>query len=151
MFLVLALINLNLLPIANGSPAVPTRWTPGNWNGQVGPGVDLLSIFKNNTLSAHPTAISIPNKTCAIDCTRYPINGEVKSWFPIQITATITAATVYYIVNTKNNVTREVTLTNTEADLSNFTAPTDTNSLGTRTFMVTDVAPDGIGSTTFPV
>ena len=79
------------------------------------------------------------------------MQGVVKSWLPISITATITAATVIHIVNPKSNTTRDVTITNSAADPTNHTAPIETNSLGTRTFLVTDVAPDGTGSITFPV
>ncbi|KAL9629961.1 MAG: hypothetical protein Q9164_006645, partial [Protoblastenia rupestris] len=107
------------------------------------------SRYSNSTTTK--PLLGTGTNACTADCVRSNSAPYASLWFTLNFTATITAETVVNVVNTKRNTTRTTTITNSEADLSNYTAITDTNSAGTRTYLVTDVAPDGSGSTTFPV
>lgn len=74
---------------------------------------------------ANSTRITIPNASgtagCPTSCYREvgPL-GSV-TWTSKFISATITAETLVYVVNKKNNSTRTETITNTEVDLKDYT------------------------------
>ena len=93
-------------------------------------------------------AASTPTRTgfCAAGCTRLQDVQEYL-WHTQQIAATVTAATVIYIVDQNQQTISTKTVTNTELDLANRTTPTDVNSAGTRTTKITASSLDGVGST----
>ncbi|KAM0805456.1 hypothetical protein BDR22DRAFT_969163 [Usnea florida] len=81
--------------------------------------VPYLTTFANSTKITFPSAAGTTG--CPSNCTRNDeILGSV-TWTPGTITATITAETLVYVVNKKNNSTRTETITNTEADLRDYT------------------------------
>ena len=94
------------------------------------------------------SAASAPTSTgfCAAGCTRLQDMQEYL-WHTQQIAATITAATVIYVVDQNQQTISTKTVTNTELNLANITTPTDVNSAGTRTTVITASSLDGVGST----
>lgn len=58
------------------------------------------------------------------------------TWSKKFITTTITAETLLFVVNRRTNSTKTTTVYNTEVDLTNYTALTNTNSAGTQTTSV---------------
>ena len=68
-------------------------------------------------------------------------------WHTQHIAATVTAATVIYVVDQNQQTISTKTVTNTELNLANITTPTDVNSAGTRTTKITASSLDGVGST----
>lgn len=77
------------------------------------------ATFANSTKITFPSAAGTAG--CPSNCTRN--NGPLGSitWTAKTITATITAETLVYVVNKKNNSTRTETITNTEVDLKDYT------------------------------
>lgn len=77
------------------------------------------------TTSPNSTRISFPNTAeitgCPSNCSRNigPL-GSI-TWTGRTVTETITAETLVYVVNKKNNSTRTETITNTEVNLKNYT------------------------------
>lgn len=70
---------------------------------------------------------------CPAQCTRDVEVISTLYWSQKSVTATITAETLMFVVNRMYNTTKTTTITNTEVDLSDYTAVSDTNSAGTRT------------------
>ena len=89
------------------------------------------------------------NATCSPSCVRNNGYLNYQYWGEIPVSTTITVETVVTIINRQKDTTRTTTISNSEVDLSNVTMPTDVNSAGTRTYLVTDFKPDGKGFTTF--
>ena len=77
-------------------------------------GLITIATFANSTDAAGTT-------DCPTKCSREvgPL-GSV-TWTSKFVSATITAETLVYVVNKKNNSTRTETITNTEVDLKNYT------------------------------
>ena len=98
--------------------------------------------------SSSLSAASVPTSTgfCAAGCTRLQDVQEYL-WHTQQIAATVTAATVIYVVDQNQQTISTKTVTNTELNLANITTPTDVNSAGTRTTKITASSLDGVGST----
>ena len=81
--------------------------------------IKTAATFANSTRITFANAAGTTN--CPTNCTREigPL-GSV-TWTSKAITATITAETLVYVVNKKDNSTRTETITNTEVDLKNYT------------------------------
>ena len=58
---------------------------------------------------------------CPLQCLRKAEGVSYVSWQKNMITKTITAETLVFVVNGKTNSTRTTTITNTEADLADYT------------------------------
>ena len=82
-------------------------------------GLITIATFANSTRIAFPDAAGTTD--CPTHCSREvgPL-GSV-TWTSKFVSATITAETLVYVVNKKNNSTRTETITNTEVDLKNYT------------------------------
>ena len=78
-----------------------------------------IATFANSTRIAFPNAAGTTD--CPTSCYRGvgPL-GSV-TWTSKFVSATITAETLVYVVNKKNNSTRTETITNTEVDLKGYT------------------------------
>jgi hypothetical protein len=87
----------------------------------------LLTLCANSVLSQN---------TCRSNCTIVGApHGYVVEWFAIDVSTTITAATVVQIVNTDLDTTRFSTIHNQLP--SGYQLPTNTNEQGTHTELVT--------------
>lgn len=82
-------------------------------------GLIETAMFANSTRITFANAAGTTG--CPTNCTREigPL-GSV-TWTGRTITATVTAETLVYVVNKKNNSTRTETITNTEVDLLDYT------------------------------
>ena len=83
-----------------------------------------VATFANSTRIAFPDAAETTG--CPTHCSREvgPL-GSV-TWTSKTISATVTAETLVYVVNKKNNNTRTETITNTEVNLKDYTPLTAT-------------------------
>lgn len=81
--------------------------------------VPYPTTLANSTRTTFPSAAGTTG--CPSNCTLN--NGPLGSitWTARTITATITAETIVYVVNKRNNSTRTETITNTEVELENYT------------------------------
>ena len=91
------------------------------------------------------------SQACAPDCVRDAGAFELFQWSTLPVSETITAATVITVINKRTNSTRVITETNSEINLDDYPRPTNTNSDGTVTVKVTDLASDGKGTTVVTV
>lgn len=82
-------------------------------------GLIKTATFANSTRITFANAAGTTG--CPTNCTREigPL-GSI-TWTAKTITATVTAETLVYVVNKKNNSTRTETITNTEVDLLDYT------------------------------
>ena len=82
-------------------------------------GLINIATFANSTRITFPIAAGTTG--CPTNCSRGvgPL-GSV-TWTSKTVTETITAETLVYVLNKKNNSTRTETITNTEVDLKNYT------------------------------
>lgn len=102
--------------IATTSP-YPSRSRTVCWYNRHG--LIRTATFTNSTRITFANAAGTTD--CPISCYREvgPL-GSV-TWTGKTITATVTAETLVYVVNKKNNSTRTETITNTEVDLLDYT------------------------------
>ena len=107
------------------------------------------NICKYDTSSGVTSPLSAftnaPKGACGPLCVSQGPAQALYGWSQIPVSATITAETVVTIINKRKNSTRVEIVTNTEADLTNFTKPIDVGSDGTRTQLVTDLNARGDG------
>ncbi|MDI1490443.1 MAG: hypothetical protein OHK93_001646 [Ramalina farinacea] len=85
---------------------------------------------------------------CSLSCSSNIGQLTINYWTPLSIATTITAETVVTIINKKSNSTRVTTVTNQEVDFSKYPKPTNLNSDGIQTTLITDVDERGSGFTT---
>ena len=91
----------------------------------------------------------VANGSCQASCVYTVPSVSYNWWDPVSITETVTAETIVTVINRKRNTTTFSTVSNPSWDPSKHPKPTDLNSDGTRTAVITDMAPFGSSSTTY--
>ena len=91
----------------------------------------------------------VANGSCQASCVYTVPSVSYNWWDPVSITETVTAETIVTVINRKKNTTSFSTIPNPSWDPSKHPKPTDLNSDGTRTAIITDMAPFGSSSTTY--
>ena len=99
-------------PYPSKSPSAYIYYTPTH-------GLIKTATFANSTRIAFPAAAGTTG--CPTNCTRNVGPLGSLTWTARTITATITAETLVYVVNKKNNSTRTKTITNTGVELKDYT------------------------------
>lgn len=89
------------------------------------------------------------NGSCQASCVYTVPSVSYHWWDPVSITETVTAETIVTVINRKKNTTSFSTVSNPSWDPSKHPKPTDLNSDGTRTAVITDMASFGSSSTTY--
>ena len=115
----LALHLLLTIPLSTATTTIPYPSKSPAAHSYPTHGLIKTATLANSTRIAFPSAAGTTG--CPSNCTRNVGPLGSLTWTARTITATITAETLVYVVNKKNNSTRTETITNTEVELKDYT------------------------------